>query len=160
LSQALNVLEAQDDPDPLAVAKVLRDMGDWQVAFSKTGSGEEQYVRAWELLGRVDNGDRLRKEWFSGPEYVLREPVSQRGVDNGPGSQDGYVLVRFDVDERGRTANVEVLKSEPEGLKDEAVLRAVQRSRFRPQMDGGEVVPGKGLALRFTFRYMPDEKKN
>ena len=36
------------------------------------------------------------------------------------------------------------------------MLRHIRRSRFRPQMANGELVPGEALALQFNYRYTPD----
>jgi TonB family protein len=157
LNRALDILESQPDADPLTMAETLRDMGDWHVAFSRVGADGEEYRRAWQLLGRVENGEELRRDWFTGPEYALREPVSQRGLSNDPASVQGHVLVQFDVDEAGRPHDVRVLSAEPPGLKEEAVAQSVRRSRFRPQMRDGEIVRGERLALQFVYRYLPDD---
>ncbi|HEX6997607.1 MAG TPA: TonB family protein [Gammaproteobacteria bacterium] len=158
LQEALELLRASQPVDRLALAEVLRDIGDWSVAFSKVPYDGAEYKRAWQLLGEVEGGEEIRRRWFTGPEYVLREPISQRGLSNDPDALPGHVLVRFDLDETGETENVAVVESEPPGFKDEAVLRAVRRSRFRPQMVDGQIVPGRGLALRFTYRYKLDEE--
>jgi TonB family protein len=157
LKDALVLLESQDRPDQLVLAEVLRDLGDWAVAFSKVGYDGADYRRAWRVLGQVEGGEDMRRRWFTGPEYVLREPISQRGLSEEEDALDGHVLVKFDLDESGRTDNVLVIESEPPGLKDESVLRHVRRSRFRPQMLDGDVVRGRELALQFTYRYDPDE---
>jgi hypothetical protein len=49
-----------------------------------------------------------------------------------------------------------VVESNPPGLKDEAVLRHIRRSRFRPQIANGEIVSREALALQFNYRYTPD----
>jgi len=156
LEDALALLEAAPERDPLKLATVLRDLGDWQVAFGKVGYDGAEYRRAWQLLGEVADGDALRRQWFSGPSFVLREPLSVRDVSADPDAPEGYVLSTFDLSTNGETYNVAVADSEPVGLKDEAVLRNVRRSRFRPQMANGEIVEGRRLALRFTFRYEPE----
>ena len=66
------------------------------------------------------------------------------------------MLVKFDLDKAGHSGNVAVVESDPPGLKDEAVLRHIRRSRFRPQMANGELVPREALALQFNYRYTPD----
>jgi len=43
----------------------------------------------------------------------------------------------------------------PVGLKDEAVLRHIRRSRFRPVLENGAVIVGKTLAIQVKFRYLP-----
>lgn len=153
LTTALELLEAQEEADELALAQVLVDIGDWEAAFSRVGADGAAYRRAWQLLGDVDGGDALRREWFGGIEYVFREPLSQRGLSAAPDAARGFVLVRFDLNAFGRTENVTILEAEPPNLKDEAVARHVRQSRFRPYMNDGEVVARRNLALRVTFRY-------
>ena len=153
LQEALAILVAQPTRDSMAVATVLRDLGDWEVAFERVGYSGAEYRRAWQLLDEVPYGDRVRHEWFSGPIFVLREPIVMRGLSEDPNAPNGHVLVRFDVDKNGLTSNAVIVESEPAGLLDEAVLRQIRRSRFRPQMADGEVVNGEGLGLRLTFQY-------
>jgi TonB family protein len=158
LRHALDILEAQPERDPLAIATVLRDLGDWQTAFTRVGTDGDEYRQAWNLLGEVDNGDALRREWFDSTQYVLYEPMSLRDLSTKPEAVPGHVLVKFDLDEAGRPENVEVMESDPPGFKDDAAVRALKRSRFRPHMASGEFIPAHNLALNFTYRYLPDEK--
>jgi TonB family protein len=155
LQQALEILVAQPTRDERAIATALRDLGDWQVAFDRVGYSGAEYRRAWQLLDDVQYGDRLRREWFTGPVFVLREPIIMRGLSEDPSAPSGHVLVRFDLDRNGITSNVVIIESVPAGLMDEAVSRQIKRSRFRPQMADGEIVAGEGLGLRLTFQYKP-----
>lgn len=157
LNDALEILTEQSAPDRLQLARVLRDIGDWETAFSSVGPDNTEYRQAWELLGGVENGDELRSDWFSGVNYVLREPHSTRGLSTAPDAVQGTTTVRLDIDEQGRSRNVAIVESDPPGFKDEAFLRQVRNSRFRPHMEDGVVVPAERLGLRFTFRYLPDE---
>jgi TonB family protein len=159
LQEALKLLSAQNPRDNRMTAEVLRDIGDWNVAFAKPGFDGDEYREAWALLGSLDDGAKLREDWFHGPIYVLREPINLTGITQDPDAPEGHVTVKFDLDTSGRPDNVEVVQSDPAGLKDDAMLRAVRRSRFRPQMTDGELVPGK-LALKFSFQYKTDEDKH
>jgi len=156
LQDALALLMKQPEQDPVAIAGALRDIGDWSVAFGKTGYEGTEYQRAWQLLGTAPNGEQLRREWFSGANYVLYEPISPRGLSTAPEALSGFVTVRFDIDPAGNSHNVTLVESEPAGFKDEAVLRHIRRSRFRPLVVDGEVVAGKGLAIQVKFRYLPE----
>jgi hypothetical protein len=127
------------------------------VAFAKVGSDGEEYRQAWELLGRVDNGDALRERWFSGIEYKFREPLSQRGLSADPDAPTGYELDKFDIDESVRTDNVEIVVAAPAQFKEEAVARHVSLSRFRPHMRDGMLISARNLALQVTYRYSTDE---
>lgn len=160
LHEALQLMVMHGAPDKLALSSVLRDIGDWEVAFAKTDYDGTDYRRAWQYLGEVPDGEQLRKQWFTGPTYVLREPVSVLGLTQEPSAPSGHVLVRFDLDKYGRASNPTIVESEPAGFKDEAVLRHIKHSRFRPQMVAGEIVPRESLALQFNYRYSRDAVKN
>lgn len=154
LEEALKLLEAQPERDPVAMAMTLRDIGDWAVAFGKMGYSGTEYQRAWQLLGSAPNGADLQRQWFTGANYVLYEPISPRGLSTDPEALSGHVTVSFDIDRAGNTQNVTLVESTPPGLKDEAVLRHIRRSRFRPVIDNGTVVVGKSLAIQVKFRYL------
>jgi tetratricopeptide (TPR) repeat protein len=159
LHDALQLMVSHGAPDKLALAEVLRDIGDWEVAFSKVDYDGADYRRAWQYLGEVPDGDKLRKQWFTGPIYVLREPVSLLGLSQEPTAPSGHVMVKFDLDKYGHTSNPTIIESEPAGLKDDAVLRHIRHSRFRPQMVDGELVGRDSLALQFNYRYARDAVK-
>jgi TonB family protein len=156
LQDALMLLRAQREPDAILSAMALRDIGDWNTAFGRVGYDGMEYQRAWQLLGAAPNGEKLRKEWFSGVNYVLYEPISQRGVSMDPDAKPGHVLVRFDIDLGGNPADITLLESDPVGFKDEAVLRHIRRSRFRPWIADGAAARGENVAIRVDFRYLPD----
>ena len=159
LKRALIILEAQENIDALAAAQTLRDIGDWNISFSKVEPFDEEYRRAWNLLADIENGEELRRAWFDDPDYVFFVSPSRRGVSSfqKPDTEPGHVLVTFDVDERGRANNVSVLEAIPPGLKKETVVTSIRRSRFRPRFVDGEAVPATGLARRFVYFYKLDE---
>jgi TonB family protein len=156
LEDGLALLLEQPERDYVATAAALRDIGDWAVAFGKMGYDGTEYQRAWQMLGSAPNGEELRREWFTGAKYVLYEPISTRALSMAPEAQSGHVTVRFDIDTAGNSENVTLVESDPVGLKDEAVLRHIRRSRFRPLVSNGEIVPSQGMAIRVTFRYLPE----
>lgn len=158
LRHALDIIKSQPDPDPLELAKTLRDIGDWRTAFTRVGVDGDEYVQAWELLGQVENGEALRHEWFTGVEYVLFEPLPSRRISRDADALEGHVLVKFDLDESGRPDNIEVVQSDPPGLKDDAALRSLRQSRFRPNMKDGKIVATHGLAVNFRYPYIPEDE--
>ncbi|HUO68924.1 MAG TPA: tetratricopeptide repeat protein [Gammaproteobacteria bacterium] len=153
LHDALQILTMHGSADKLALAETLRDIGDWEVAFTKVDYDGAEYRRSWQYLGEVADGDKYRKQWYSGPNYVLREPVSLAGLSQDPNSPAGHVIVKFDLDKTGHASNVTIVESDPPGFKDEAVIRHIRRSRFRPQMADGLPVAHEALALQFNYRY-------
>ena len=66
------------------------------------------------------------------------------------GKTAGWVEVRFDVDEKGRTTDVHVVAAEPAGVFDKAATSAIRRWRFRPyRVDGRPTATASGVRLRF-----------
>lgn len=157
LQSALELIEQQEEVDELTRAQVLLDIGDWKTAFGAVDGGAAEYLQAWQALDVVENGDEFQQSWFGGrrPIFVLTQRMSDRGLSQAPEAMDGRVIVRFDIDARGRPANAAVLESDPPGFKDEAALRAIRQSRFRPKIIDGEIVLARNFGVEFTYSYLP-----
>lgn len=59
--------------------------------------------------------------------------------------KDGYVKVRYDIDEDGRVINVEFLETSPKGLFERDVKRAMNRWKY-------EKLPAKGYITEIYFK--------
>lgn len=156
LNQSLSLLEEMADPPLLLMAEVLLEIGDWNVEFKSSGSLGSEYTRAWQLLGQLDNGAELRQEWFGSLVEIERARLSPRGTSTDPNDPEGHVIVYFTVNRTGRTDDIEITESFPEGLKDTSVKLAMRDARFRPRVENGELVSARH-AYRFSFRYVPEQ---
>ena len=154
LIAALEILEGMPEPQPQLMAEVLLELGDWQVRYGGTRMPSNHYVRAWTLLGQVENGEELRRQWFNELVQIEMSRISQRDLTNDPEAPAGHVVVYFTVDTSGHTQDVEITESEPPGLKDNAVLTVIRDARFRPRVTDGEIVAVR-RGYRFPFRYVP-----
>jgi tetratricopeptide (TPR) repeat protein len=154
LRDAIELLEAMPEPPTLLLAELYLDAGDWSVEFSRAGASGSDYIEAWRLLGSVENGEALRREWFDELTVVEIGPVSRRGLSADPDAPAGYVEIRFTVDPNGRTRDVEVTDSYPPGFKDAVFLRQYRDARFRPRVENGQLVPTR-RARRNEFNYDP-----
>jgi TonB family protein len=160
IKRCIEILEQAEFVDHLELALCYRDLGDWFTAFSRVGTGSEQYEKAWQLLEHSEAGPALRDRWFATkrPEFVRYQPMSRRGLrtrGSEPGLQEGFVTIQFDLLANGRTDNVIVLESEPAGGKDESALRSIRNSRLRPSIVDGKVIRTEGLIRRYVFSYKP-----
>ncbi len=70
------------------------------------------------------------------PEYPMR--ASEDNVE-------GFVTLRFIVNETGSVEDPEVIRSEPPGVFDKAALRAVKRWKFQPLIRNGKPVRVYGV---------------
>lgn len=77
-----------------------------------------------------------------GPVYPDR--AAQRGIE-------GWVLVEFTVDERGRVVSPSVIDANPKGYFERAALNALERYKYRPQVVNGLPVAVSGLRQRILF---------
>ena len=69
-------------------------------------------------------------------EY-LRAPEPRYPPASRAAREEGLVLLRVLVDERGRAQDVTVLKSSGHSRLDEAARQAVRRALFKPYLEGG-----------------------
>lgn len=66
---------------------------------------------------------------------------------------NGSVLVRFDIGPTGKVMNVQVIEEDPPGYGfGNAVVRAVQRWKYRPKVIDGEGVIQRGMQTRLQFK--------
>ena len=68
----------------------------------------------------------------------------------------GWVRLRFDISPFGKVDNPVVIESQPPGVFERAVLRAVRDWKYRPMIQDGVAVRRKNVQIRLTFKL--DEK--
>lgn len=76
------------------------------------------------------------------PKY----PLGARYAD-----KDGWVIVKFDVDEQGFTRNHKIIDSEGAGFH-RATLDAVKKFRYAPRFIDGKPVVTKGVEIKQVFK--------
>ena len=83
------------------------------------------------------------------PAKLVRRVTPMVGSDV-PRSASGYVVVSFDINERGRVSNVSVVESKPRGIFDDAALVAVRKWVYEPRKENGVAVTSQSRA-RLVF---------
>jgi len=154
LEKALRIVGELETPDPVLHAAILRDIGDWNVAYGRTEEIREPYEAAWRMLDGVENGAALQREWFAEQTFIYAAPLYSRILVTGPEAPRGRVDLAFTIDEHGRTDFVEIVGAFPAGLIDDAAARQIMSSRFRPRVVDGELVTSDGV-FTWEYRYNP-----
>jgi periplasmic protein TonB len=67
-----------------------------------------------------------------------------------PRKASGFVIVKFEIAENGRVANVEVVESTPPGIFDDAARTAVRKWVYEPRKENGVAVSSQAKA-RLVF---------
>jgi len=64
---------------------------------------------------------------------------------------EGYVYLSFDINDKGRTQNIEVIKGVPEGIFDKEAIKAVSKWVYEPAIKNGKAVAQKRIAVTLDF---------
>jgi TonB family protein len=83
------------------------------------------------------------------PAKILKRVTPVVGSDV-PRKASGYVIVKFDIGDNGRVANVAVVESTPPGIFDDAALTAVRKWVYEPRKENGVAVSSQAKA-RLVF---------
>lgn len=78
------------------------------------------------------------------------ESAAERGIE-------GYVLLEFTVTETGATADPVVIESQPQGVFDQAAVKAVLKFKYKPRVENGKPMRVTGVRHVITFKL--DKKK-
>jgi protein TonB len=77
------------------------------------------------------------------PDYPAR--ASQRGIE-------GYVVVQFSITPAGTIKDAKVVEAKPEGIFDQAAIKAVSRWKYNPKIEEGVAVERRGVQVKLTFK--------
>jgi len=77
------------------------------------------------------------------PEYPQR--ALSRGIE-------GYVTIQFTITETGSVADAKVVEAKPQGMFEEAALKAISKWRYNPKVEDGVAVARKGIQTMLRFQ--------
>lgn len=64
---------------------------------------------------------------------------------------EGYVQMRFDIDEDGDPVNIKVINSVPEKIFDQAAIKALSNWKYAPKVVNGVAVVQKDQVVRLDY---------
>jgi len=163
LKRAIEINEAQEQPDTLLQAELLLELGDTYTLFGSSGSANKQYKEAWANLALQDDGEKRIRDAFAKPKEIgyLDIPdvypdtaASRRKLSANPDAfGDGYVVVQFDVSSKGAVKKVTITESYPTGFMERKVKRGMNYARYRPRYENSEARKTTGISYRYEFKY-------
>ncbi|MEH0370266.1 energy transducer TonB [Vibrio mimicus] len=77
------------------------------------------------------------------PNYPAK--ALQRGVE-------GYVTLRFNIDELGKTRDIEVVDANPKRYFEREAMLALRNWKYQPKIVDGKAVVQTGLTVRLEFK--------
>lgn len=170
LRRAIAVAEKNESASPADRAEAYIALGDFlSVQSPNRNAVIRAYERAWYLLEDEAEFHDLRDQLFAEPRHLNPVPGGSpamllsllRNASEPETTKNGYILVRYDVDRKGRSDNVRLVESTPQGLYDYVVLNHVRNFAFRPKFVDGEPVRSADRQFEIQFSYdledLPEE---
>ncbi len=65
---------------------------------------------------------------------------------------EGYVIMRFTIDEAGRPKDIEVVEAEPSRIFEREAIRALKNWKYQPKVENGASVEQLGQTVRLEFK--------
>lgn len=104
---------------------------------------------------RVDPGPTF-KGLADGAAVPLVRVAPQYPTSAASRGTEGWVIIRFNVDEYGSVVEPEIIDAQPKGVFDRAAMKAIQKFKYKPKVVDGIARPFSGVQYRFTFELAGD----
>ena len=129
------------DEDSVARAEVQKQLADWHLWYGHYRRAADHYRESWQLLTGEDVTE-LRQQWYGAPLELPADGVLWPGPRaKGPMEETVLVRAQFSVSAKGKPRDIDTraLDLEREGMAYR-VRRWLRDARFRPRLEGGEMV--------------------
>ena len=158
LKQALEKIDAMENTDLILKFEVLLDIGDTYTSYGRAQSGMNAYQECWGLIDEDPSMSELIQERFSTPVKVRNillpdtYPIPEVGEKN-EADQTGYISLRYAIGVSGKTTNIEVIESDPDGLIERIAVSAIKKTVYRPVYIEAEPQESSAINFRHEFLY-------
>ena len=161
LIKVIDIIQARDgarggsESEEEELAWAMLELGDWFLLFEKYARAMSMYRRVWDLL--QDKPTLLARTFDAPTPLYLPLPQDPQKPDRvaKDAARNGIVELLVDINRHGFVSSIDTLRSEPEGLMDIKMRRAVERARYRPPFDGVSPQPVSDVRVKHTFTYYP-----
>lgn len=143
-------------------AEALTALADWYLLFEERRAADEHYGRAWEVLGRLSDGQARQQAMFGTvtplPHYAwdVHGPAQALSAEGAGVLSYAYADLRFDVTDSGGVREVQLLSpiTAANEAHKERLQRAVRRSFYRPRLEDGALTASPDNRFRYRYWYL------
>ena len=165
--RAVRIASENTDADWLILAKAKVSLGDYYNFRSELSRARSNYHDAWVLMSEEEGRLDLRKNTLEVLTPLNEEPIPRfagdaSSADRRPDDnnlREGEVIIAYDVDSRGRVAQLKIVEARPVEFDD--MRRYIQREMrariYRPRFVDAEPVDSPNQTLSHKFYYRQDE---
>ena len=140
---------AQENPTLADSVETALLLGDWQFWHGKRNEALETYGQLYAELAALDGAQGVLDAVFAAP-VPLPNLAGVRALPAPAAEQEGRLLLRFGVTDRGRVVDVERLDTYAQNdEKAEDIIRRLRQTLFRPRFSDG--MPVDTEELRWAY---------
>jgi len=163
IKRAKRIAEEHPDADWVIKERTFLSLADFYVFSDKAGKAKKVLQDTWDLLSEDDS--RLVNRYNNLESVVMLQDIYipkyygmdeySEPVDDDEQFQQGKVVAKFMVNNRGRPRDFEIIESYPPGIADmeKNVLRELRRLIYRPRLENREVVETQNITYTHEFFY-------
>lgn len=167
LRRAVYIAKNNDDADSIIRADVHIMLGDFlsEQRSPNRMSMLRSYRHGWDELSKDEQYHQRREDMFARPLLLNPIPAGSSpamiellGNASDPDTtKNGVMVVLYDINEFGRTANIRIIESVPAKYHDYIVFNHVQNFAFRPRLVDGEAVVSRDMSFEIHFSYRDND---
>lgn len=91
-------------------------------------------------------------------EYSVNTPQPEYPVEAAQKGMEGYVKLRFDIDEHGQTQQIRVLESSPANIFEQSAVTALSKWHFPKKIVNNLAVIQQNQTIKFDFELRDSSK--
>ncbi len=140
------VINTSVDKDPPKEAAPQENAGPQSFGDDTTGGVVGTGFSSDEGAGAAGESSNIKP--LDRVEPAFPKEASIKGIE-------GFVLVRFDVNEEGRPENISVVEADPRNMFEKEAKNAVRKWHYKPRLVSGVPTKVIGQEIRFDFKLPP-----
>lgn len=146
LRQALDVIQAQQNPDTALLGATLLDLGDWYLSGGSVEKSMPVYRSAWLELSKTNATAIMEKPLLLA--FRGSAAAKQRSRLDPDEAEERYVEISLSVTQEGRVSEAAVTGSDAPQAIQKASQAATRKARYRPAFVAGAPAATNAVVLR------------
>jgi hypothetical protein len=164
--QAQAIADGNPHSDAMTRVRCMLKLADYYTRIDMSAQARKWYGQAWALMSHDDALLAERARLMERPNTLYAPPpvryanfgydLDTRDVRDSDYAE-GHVVVAYDVDDRGRPRDIEIIEAEPPdfGRMEAHVTATLKNYVYRPRYRAGIPRAVNNLRFRHDFLYLP-----
>lgn len=165
--RAVRIADEQGSVDWRTLSETKLALGDYYNYRGDQGRSRKTYREVWEMLSGDEELIAARRDYLETPIPLNAEPLplytggatQNDRILSEPNLREGRYIIAYDINSRGRVANLKIVEAEPADFADMRtyIIRELRSRIYRPRFDDARPIATPNQSLAHTFYYRQDE---